>query len=91
MNAATCRSWGSGGLESEEVLRDAGRTDNPMEVTSPEADACPSYIPTPLDKLAQWKKWNTVNVGTSDVVMSEVVGERDDFGLESTDFEDDAA
>ena len=52
MNAATCQSRGSGGLESEEVIRDAGRTDKPVEVTSLEADARPKYIPTPLDQLA---------------------------------------
>ena len=91
MNAATCQFQGSCGVESEEVPRDADRTNKPGEVTSPEADACPNYIPTPLDQLAQRKKGKTVHVGTCDVVMPEAVGERVDFGFEPTDFEDVAA
>ena len=88
MNAATCQSQGSGGVESEEVPRDADRTNKPREVTSPEADACPNYIPTPLDQLAQRKKGKTVHVGTCDVVMPEDIAENVDFGFEPTDFEE---
>ena len=91
MNAATCQYQVSGGVESEEVPQDAGRTNKPGELTSPEADACPNYIPTPLDQLAQRKKGKAVHVGTCDMVMPDAVGERVDFGFESTDFEDVAA